>query len=188
MIAINAVLMGFEVDLARSGDVGWYVLENFFCILWISEMILKLKTFRFAYFQSSFNVRTSVPIFWLSWLQFIYRFYRAPPQGSTNMRRFSGPSELIWRRLDALGLTCPGAGLLLSSSGHRGSMGHPIRCPLQQRRRVGRHPHCHLAKKQVYGSASGGLVHDHNTFNPIYMSSYNYTYMCVYTHMYTFFF
>jgi hypothetical protein len=31
-----------------SGDVGWIVVENFFCILWISEMVLKMKTLPFV--------------------------------------------------------------------------------------------------------------------------------------------
>lgn len=56
MIATNAVLMGFEVDLAQTGDVGWIVVENFFCILWISEMVLKMKTLHWQYFLSAYNL------------------------------------------------------------------------------------------------------------------------------------
>ena len=56
MIALNALLMGFEVDLAQNGDVGWIIVENFFCILWISEMVLKMKSLRWAYFTSAYNV------------------------------------------------------------------------------------------------------------------------------------
>lgn len=56
MISINAVLMGFEVDLAQTGDVGWIVVENFFCILWISEMVLKMKSLHWQYFMSGYNV------------------------------------------------------------------------------------------------------------------------------------
>lgn len=56
MIAINAVLMGFEVDLAQTGDVGWIVVENFFCILWISEMVLKMKTLHRQYFMNAYNL------------------------------------------------------------------------------------------------------------------------------------
>lgn len=59
MIAINAVLMGFEVDLAKTGDIGWIIVENFFCILWITEMLLKLRALRLEYFWSPFNVRAS---------------------------------------------------------------------------------------------------------------------------------
>ena len=55
MIAINAVLMGFEVDLAQSGDVAWIVLENFFCLLWITEMLLKLRAKGTEYFCIPFN-------------------------------------------------------------------------------------------------------------------------------------
>eukprot|EP00913_Durusdinium_trenchii_P010775 g10108.t1 len=56
MIAINAVLMGFEVDLAKTGDIGWIIVENFFCILWITEMLLKLRALRLEYFWSPFNL------------------------------------------------------------------------------------------------------------------------------------
>eukprot|EP00435_Cladocopium_sp_Y103_P062385 s936_g24.t1 len=61
MIATNAVLMGFEVDLAQTGDVGWIVVENFFCILWISEMVLKMKTLHWQYFLSAYNASWPKP-------------------------------------------------------------------------------------------------------------------------------
>mmetsp|Transcript_33072 Transcript_33072/g.76423 ORF Transcript_33072/g.76423 Transcript_33072/m.76423 type:complete len:606 (-) Transcript_33072:115-1932(-) len=56
LIGINALVMGFEADLGQKGDVGWIVIENFFCLLWISEMLLKFWFFRLDYFYSSWNV------------------------------------------------------------------------------------------------------------------------------------
>ncbi|CAJ1438420.1 unnamed protein product [Effrenium voratum] len=56
LIALNALMMGFEVDLANQGDVGWIVLENFFCVLWIVEMLLKLHSIRLMYFYQPWNI------------------------------------------------------------------------------------------------------------------------------------
>ena len=48
--------MGLEADAAEKRAVGWVIVENFFCLLWITEMLLKLWAFRLAYFRSGWNV------------------------------------------------------------------------------------------------------------------------------------
>jgi len=55
-IALNSIVMGLEADAAEKRAVGWVIVENFFCLLWITEMLLKLWAFRLAYFRSGWNV------------------------------------------------------------------------------------------------------------------------------------
>ena len=56
LIAINSIVMGFEADAIEKRAVGWVIVENFFCLLWISEMLLKLWAYHLAYFRSGWNV------------------------------------------------------------------------------------------------------------------------------------
>ncbi|CAE7591547.1 Scn10a [Symbiodinium pilosum] len=56
LIAINSIVMGLEADAPDKRSVGWVIVENFFCLLWISEMMLKLWFYHLAYFKSGWNV------------------------------------------------------------------------------------------------------------------------------------
>ncbi|CAE7213027.1 Scn10a [Symbiodinium sp. CCMP2456] len=56
LIAINSLVMGLEADASEKRAVGWVIVENFFCLLWIAEMLMKLWAFRLAYFRSGWNV------------------------------------------------------------------------------------------------------------------------------------
>ena len=50
------MVMGLEADAAEKRAVGWVVVENLFCLLWIGEMLLKFWAFRLDYFKSAWNV------------------------------------------------------------------------------------------------------------------------------------
>ncbi|CAE6936414.1 SCN10A [Symbiodinium natans] len=56
LIALNSMVMGLEADAAEKRAVGWVVVENLFCLLWIGEMLLKFWAFRLDYFKSAWNV------------------------------------------------------------------------------------------------------------------------------------
>ncbi|CAE7938615.1 NaCP60E [Symbiodinium necroappetens] len=56
LIALNSLVMGLEADATEKRAVGWIIVENFFCLLWITEMLLKLWAFHLAYFRSGWNV------------------------------------------------------------------------------------------------------------------------------------
>eukprot|EP00438_Fugacium_kawagutii_P030189 Skav207275 [mRNA] locus=scaffold434:122034:124755:- [translate_table: standard] len=55
-IIMNCIILGLEIDLSgHSPPALWIVFENFFCICWIVEMVLKIYCLRILYFKDLWN-------------------------------------------------------------------------------------------------------------------------------------
>lgn len=79
-IILNCIIMGLEIDLAeQSPDYVWTILENVFCITWISEMLLKQYCLRFGYFKDLWNYLDMFLVFLA-----IYDSWIAPFTASTS--------------------------------------------------------------------------------------------------------
>lgn len=58
VITLNAIIMGVECDHKRPGTdmTVWIVLDNLFCLVWVSELFIKLYYLRLGYFKVPFNI------------------------------------------------------------------------------------------------------------------------------------
>ncbi|CAK9067555.1 unnamed protein product [Durusdinium trenchii] len=56
VILLSTICTGLEIDLHEQSDPTiWIIIENFFCVVWITEMVAKLWELRCRYFQDCLN-------------------------------------------------------------------------------------------------------------------------------------